>query len=152
MPMGASACSMAKSSNNLQQYPSSSMSSHRSSPILYDNAAAGSSGTSEAAIRGPLTSNNIEKHQAQYCNTARSLPGSVGQSPARTVSADEASAALANLLEIDDTPANRNASRRVYQHALSVRVPPNEANQQQQQGMNGAVPRRKRSNNQTEEN
>ena len=39
MPMGASACSMARSSsNNIQQYPTGSMSSHRSSPVLYDNA------------------------------------------------------------------------------------------------------------------
>ena len=41
------------------------------------------------------------------------------------------------------TPSNSNAasSRRVYQHALSVRVPPPNDNNQQQ-GMNGAVPRR----------
>ena len=43
------------------------------------------------------------------------------------------------------TPSNSNvastsSSRRVYQHALSVRVPP--PNNNQQQGMNGAVPRR----------
>ena len=81
--------------------------------------------------------------------------GTSGSSiPARAVSVDEASLALANLLEIDEGGASRNSnSRRVYQHALSVRVPPN----QQQGNSGGAVPRRhtaksKGNNNQNEEN
>ena len=78
----------------------------------------------------------------------------MGQSPARlrAASVDDASTELANLLQMDDSHGGTNgagqrnsltsaastgSSRRVYQHALSVRVPPNN-----QQGLNGAVPRR----------
>ena len=91
------------------------------------------------------------------------------QSPARSV--DEAASALAQLLDIDQessppqassapspmqNPNQRSgstgstgSSRRVYQHALSVRVPPN--NPQQQQQNSGAIPRRKRQQNNTNE-
>jgi len=178
MPMGVSACSMARSSsNNIQQYPTTtldSVSSHRSSPVLYDQAvvaaqAAAASTTASASTPGQgtrdmnfkTTTNNSQK--AQFYNSVQSLPGSVGQSPARirAASVDDASSELAHLLQMDDTqggaangaghrnsmptPSNSNAAstssnRRVYQHALSVRVPP--PNNNQQQGMNGAVPRR----------
>ena len=83
-----------------------------------------------------------------------------GQSPGPP-SVDEASSALAHLLDIDENsapppqarPSNAGASpggsaggsRRVYQHALSVRVPPNNQNN------SGAIPRRKRQQNNTEE-
>ena len=73
-------------------------------------------------------------------------------------SVDEASSALAQLLDIDDNSASPSqarssnasasgagGSRRVYQHALSVRVPPNNQNN------SGAIPRRKRQQNNTEE-
>ena len=129
MPMGASACSMAK--NNLQQYPTS-VQSYRSSPVLYDSANQGSNPR-------PLNT------------AAQSLPGSVGQSPARSVSVDEAaSAALAHLLEIDEENRNPSlSSRRVYQHALSVRVPPAGSNPNQS---NGAIPRSGRNSRKTPQN
>jgi len=122
--LGASACSMAK--NNVQQFPSGAERS--SSPVL--NPAPG---------------------------TSRSFDRS-GQSPPPSV--DEASSALAHLLDIDENSAappqarpnagassggSAGGSRRVYQHALSVRVPPNNQNN------SGAIPRRKRQQNNTEE-
>lgn len=121
--LGASACSMAK--NNVQQFPSGTDRSN--SPILNQNPVAGPSRSYE-------------------------------QSPAPSV--DEASSALAHLLEIDESNpqagppqarsnssagASAGGSRRVYQHALSVRVPPNNQNN------SGAIPRRKRQQNNVEE-
>jgi len=162
MPMGASACSMARSSsNNLQQYPTTtattgSVSSHRSSPVMYDNAVVAAQPATSTS--GPRESNlkslKNGQQQTQFYNSAHSLPGSVGQSPARlrAASVDDASSDLSHLLQIDDgqggnngaghrnglaSTSNSASSRRVYQHALSVRVPSNN-----QQGMNGAVPRR----------
>jgi len=166
MPMGASACSMARSSsNNLQQYPTTtatttgSVSSHRSSPVIYDNAVvAAQAATSTSGPReSNLKSSKTSQQQTHLYNSAHSLPGSVGQSPARlrAASVDDASSDLSHLLQIDDSQGGSNgaghrnnslvsnttssSNRRVYQHALSVRVPSNNNNQQ---GINGAVPRR----------
>ena len=44
----------------------------------------------------------------QFYNSVQSLPGSVGQSPARirAASVDDASSELAHLLQMDDTQGN----------------------------------------------
>jgi hypothetical protein len=148
LPMGASACSMAKSGQNLQQYPATvtSATSNRSSPVLYEATASGAASNSRQSF-------------IQFYNSAQSLPASLGQSPSRTASVDEAaSAALAHLLDIDDSASSaggqtgsRSNSRKVYQHAFSVRVPPNSSSENNNNpasnsstnssSKNGAIPR-----------
>ena len=164
MPMGASACSMARASSNggLRQ-SSIQMNSPSSSPVLFEAAAA-------AAASAAVPSSSRSAYP-RHGGSAPSLPGSVVQSvsnsPARAVSVDEAaSLALANLLEIDETQSNggqnmasASATRR-YQHALSVRVPPNQhgtAASASASATSGAIPRRQsrssvRSQNQSDEN
>ena len=134
IPMGASACSMARASSGLRQssMQMSSRDSPSSSPVLFEAAPVGG-GSSVSR------SSNYPRHHG---GSAPSLPvaQSVTNSPVRAVSVDEAaSLALANLLEIDETQSNggqggtsstlsaaaASATRR-YQHALSVRVPPNQ--------------------------
>jgi len=198
MPMGASACSMARASSSgglresLRQ-SSLQINSPSSSPVLFEatNPAASSLGGQQQGISRSIatasTSAGVTNNfpaPARHGGSAPSLPGSVVQSvnnsPARAASVDEAaSLALANLLEIDETQsnsggqsanntttttsatttasasANNAATARRYQHALSVRVPPN------QHGTtappSGAIPRRQsrssvRSQNQSDEN
>ena len=165
MPMGASACSMARASSNggLRQ-SSIQMNSPSSSPVLFEAAAASASAAVPSSSRSAYP---------RHGGSAPSLPGSVVQSvsnsPARAVSVDEAaSLALANLLEIDETQSNggqnmasASATRR-YQHALSVRVPPNQhgtaaSATASASATSGAIPRRQsrssvRSQNQSDEN
>ena len=165
MPMGASACSMARASSNggLRQ-SSIQMNSPSSSPVLFEAAAAAASAAVPSSSRSAYP---------RHGGSAPSLPGSVVQSvsnsPARAVSVDEAaSLALANLLEIDETQSNggqnmasASATRR-YQHALSVRVPPNQhgtaaSASASASATSGAIPRRQsrssvRSQNQSDEN
>ena len=133
--LGASACSMAKN-HNVQQFPSIDNINRSTSP--------------PPAGQNPGSSRSGQRHFET-------------QSPARSV--DEAASALAHLLDIDQeasppqaplqnpqrsgSTGSTGSSRRVYQHALSVRVPPN--NQQQQQQNSGAIPRRKRQQNNTNE-
>ena len=198
MPMGASACSMARASSSgglresLRQ-SSLQINSPSSSPVLFEatNPAVSSLGGQQQGISRSIatasTSAGVTNNfpaPARHGGSAPSLPGSVVQSvnnsPARAASVDEAaSLALANLLEIDETQsnsggqsanitttttsatttasasANNAATARRYQHALSVRVPPN------QHGTtappSGAIPRRQsrssvRSQNQSDEN
>ena len=136
IPMGASACSMARASSGLRQssMQMSSRDSPSSSPVLFEAAPVGGGGPSGSR------SANYPRHHG---GSAPSLTAaqSVTNSPVRAVSVDEAaSLALANLLEIDETQSNggqgggtastssaaaASATRR-YQHALSVRVPPNQ--------------------------
>merc|ERR1739844_477693 len=123
MPMGASACSMARSSgNNLQQYPTTtattgSVSSHRSSPVLYDSAATtAQAGTSTLGPRdsgnSTLKSSKNGQQQTQFYNSAHSLPGSVGQSPARlrAASVDDTSSDLSHLLQIGDSQGGNSGA------------------------------------------
>lgn len=143
LPMGASACSMARSGNSVPQFPTNvPVRSHQSSPVLYDNAVS-AVGASASVMSQDSGSKPISGKS--FFHSAQSLPNSVAQSPARAASVDEASAELANLLEIEGSNSGSTSSnnRRVYQHALSVRVPSNNSNNPQQ-GMsnNGAVPRR----------
>ena len=188
MPMGASACSMARASSSgglresLRQ-SSLQINSPSSSPVLFEatNPAVSSLGGQQQGISRSIatasTSAGVTNNftvPARHGGSAPSLPGSVVQSvnnsPARAVSVDEAaSLALANLLEIDETQsnsggqsatsattasANNAATARRYQHALSVRVPPN---QHGTAAPSGAIPRRQsrssvRSQNQSDEN
>merc|ERR1711994_456107 len=193
MPMGASACSMARASSSgglresLRQ-SSLQINSPSSSPVLFEatnpSAGPGPGGISRSTTAATASSAGANYPPARHGGSAPSLPGSVVQSvnnsPARAASVDEAaSLALANLLEIDETQsnnggpsanntttttsatttasasANNAATARRYQHALSVRVPPN------QHGTtappSGAIPRRQsrssvRSQNQSDEN
>ena len=184
MPMGASACSMARASSSgglresLRQ-SSLQINSPSSSPVLFEatnpsGPGPGPGGISRSTTAATASSAGTNYPPARHGGSAPSLPGSVVQSvnnsPARAVSVDEAaSLALANLLEIDETQsnsggqsatsattasANNAATARRYQHALSVRVPPN---QHGTAAPSGAIPRRQsrssvRSQNQSDEN
>ena len=197
MPMGASACSMARASSSgglresLRQ-SSLQINSPSSSPVLFEatNPAVSSLGGQQQGISRSIATastsagvTNNSPAPARHGGSAPSLPGSVVQSvnnsPARAASVDEAaSLALANLLEIDETQsnsggtqsatttsaattasattANNAATARRYQHALSVRVPPNQHGTATA-APSGAIPRRQsrssvRSQNQSDEN
>merc|ERR1711994_363785 len=188
MPMGASACSMARASSSgglresLRQ-SSLQINSPSSSPVLFEatnpSAGPGPGGISRSTTAATASSAGANYPPARHGGSAPSLPGSVVQSvnnsPARAVSVDEAaSLALANLLEIDETQsnsggqsatsattasANNAATARRYQHALSVRVPPNQHGTAAPStaAPSGAIPRRQsrssvRSQNQSDEN
>ena len=150
--------------NNYENASQQSQNSQQSSPISVGHFALGASACSMAKNTQQFPSNSDRRSSSPISQnpSQRNLESvSSSESPARSV--DEAASALAHLLEGDQdnnppvAPQNANqrsgssgstsagSSRRVYQHALSVRVPPN--NQQS----SGAIPRRKRQQNNSEE-
>jgi hypothetical protein len=156
MPMGASACSMARAnttaegSNNPNQFPS--VSSQSSSPVPFEVAIA-----KEVAER---QRNNPQRlgGSAQSLTGAAGIAQGLGNLPAQV---EEASMSLANLLEIEEQVSQNSttsaASRRVQEQAPLNGQGQQQPQQPQQplQGLNpsgGAIPRRRGRNQQNQQN